>query len=405
MTSKLRALILAPHLDAFDVGESLTRFRLVEELSRLADLTVLALECTKGPPLSTQLPDAEVVTFEEPEWLRRHERMRAMFRPNIFYVARYAEKWLRKSLSEGRTWDVAHQILPAAPRYPTIFRKFDIPYIVGSLGGALPTPDAFSRECGSASWYTRLRALDQVRFRFDPWLRSSYASAELVLGVAPYMNDVLKSVPKKRFEPFLAIGVDSIEPLVERQAVPGSLKLLHVGRAVRTKGLRDVVRAMAYLSEYPGVSLTSIGGGEEIAICKAEAERLGVAERIEFLGKLPRDEIENHYRDSDVFVFPSFRESMGGVLFEAMRWGLPIITVDSGGPGFIVTEETGLKVPLTDPERLPVDIADAVKRTIDDPSLRINLGLAGRQKLLNEQLWNIKAEQMLKVYASVASAD
>lgn len=401
MTARLRAVILAPHLDAHDVGESLTRFRLVEELAKLADLTILALECTKGPPLSEQLPNAEVVTFEEPEWLRRYERMRAMFRPNIFYVARFAEQWLRNSLSKGRTWDVAHQILPAAPRYPTIFRKFDIPYIIGSLGGALPTPKAFAKECSSASWYTRLRGLDQARFRYDPWLRSSYGAAELVLGVAPYMNEVLKAVPKKRFEPFLAIGVDSIEPQVERQVVPDSLKLLHVGRAVRTKGLRDVVRAMGHLKDLSGVTLTSIGGGEEVAICKAEAENLGIADRVQFLGKLPREEIEKHYLESDVFVFPSFRESMGGVLFEAMRWGLPIITVNAGGPGFIVDEETGLKVDLTDPEKMPGDLAAAIRQLLADPLLRGKLGEAGRQKLLTEQLWRIKAQEMLKLYSSV----
>ncbi|CTQ60225.1 glycosyltransferase family 4 protein [Roseibium album] len=401
MTSKLRALILAPHIDAYDVGESLTRFRLLEELSKIADLTILALECTKGPPLSEQLPNAEVVTFEEPEWLRRYERMRAMFRPNIFVVAWFAEKWIRKSLSEGRTWDVAHQILPAAPRYPTIFRKFDIPYILGSLGGALPTPKAFSSECGSASWYTRLRGLDQVRFKYDPYLRSSYARAELVLGVAPYMNDILRAIPKKRFQPFLAIGVDSVETAVERRVVPQTMKMLHVGRAVRTKGLRDVVRAMAYLKEFPDVTLTSIGDGEEIAICKAEAERLGVSERVQFLGKLPREEIEKYYQESDVFVFPSFRESMGGVLFEAMRWGLPVITVSAGGPGFIVDDGTGLRIPVTDPQKMPMDLANAIKELLAEPVLRNKLGAGGRQKLLAEHLWKIKAQEMLKTYKSV----
>ena len=45
-TRPLKVLLVAPHLDAEDVGESLTAFHLVKELSKRADLTVLALECT-----------------------------------------------------------------------------------------------------------------------------------------------------------------------------------------------------------------------------------------------------------------------------------------------------------------------------------------------------------------------
>ena len=106
----------------------------------------------------------------------------------------------------------------------------------------------------------------------------------------------------------------------------GRVVLLHVGRAVRTKGLRDVVRAMARLEDLPGVSLVSAGDGEDLEACRAEAVKLGVASRITFLGKISREEVEGHYAAADVFCFPSFREPMGGVFFEAMAHGLPVIT-------------------------------------------------------------------------------
>src|SRR5699024_8733882 len=56
----LRILIVAPHLDGADVGESFTAYKLVAEMSRHAHLTVLAYECRHGPPLAEQLPLAEV---------------------------------------------------------------------------------------------------------------------------------------------------------------------------------------------------------------------------------------------------------------------------------------------------------------------------------------------------------
>src|SRR5690625_1507529 len=165
-----RALVIAPHLDQADVGESFTACKLVVELSRHAALTVLAFECRYGPPLAQQLPLAEVVTFPEPRWVRRHERVAGMVKPGIPLFNRLARRWIRDALTAGRHFDIAHQILPRAPRYNSPLANFDLPYIFGSVGGALPTPNAFRGEVGSAPWFTRLRALDDFRFRHDPWL-------------------------------------------------------------------------------------------------------------------------------------------------------------------------------------------------------------------------------------------
>src|SRR5690625_2173808 len=159
---RLRALIMAPHLDSADVGETLVAYELGAERSRHADLTVLAFECRKGPPLAEQLPLAETVAFSEPEWIQGDGRLNAMAKPFIFLLNRKVTRWLRAALDAGRQFDVAHQILPAAPRYGSPLAGFDIPFVLGPVGGALPTPPAFREEVGSAPWYTRLRALDAV---------------------------------------------------------------------------------------------------------------------------------------------------------------------------------------------------------------------------------------------------
>ena len=79
------------------------------------------------------------------------------------------------------------------------------------------------------------------------------------------------------------------------------------------------------LPDLPDVTLTQAGDGEELELCKAEAERLGVADRVNFLGRIPRQQVEELYASSDAFLFPSFREPSGSVVFEAMRHGLPVI--------------------------------------------------------------------------------
>ena len=199
-------------------------------------------------------------------------------------------------------------------RYASPLRHFAIPYVVGPLGGGLSTPAPFAAEVGRASLMTRARALDGWRLRHDPWLRAGYARAGLVLGVAPYVAEALAAVPVRRFEVLPERSHQGDAPQVERGFEAGRLELLHVGRAVRTKGLRDMVRAMAHLADLPFVTLTSAGDGEDLAACRAEAERLGVAGRVGFLGQVPRAEVDRLYARADVFAFPSFREPMGGSL-------------------------------------------------------------------------------------------
>ena len=400
---RLKVLIVAPYLDGHDVGEIYTAFRLLEELAAHCDLTILAFECFRGPPLAQQLPAAEVITFPEPGGLFALERVRGMVKPGALALNGRVRRWLTQALAAGRRFDLAHQILPRAPRYPTALRHFDIPYVVGSLGGSLPTPPGFRAEVRTERWFARLRALDGLRLRHDPWLRASYARAALVLGVAPYMRAVLAPVPLRRFEPFLGIGVGDLAPEVARPQVAGRLKLLHVGRAVRTKGLRDVVRALAHLPDLPDVTLTSAGDGEELAICRTEAERLGVAARVRFLGRLERADLEPLYRDADAFVFPSFRESMGGVIYEAQRWGLPVIAARAGGPDWIVDADSGLKVAASDPETMPRELAGAIRTLALDPGRRARMGAAGRARLAREGLWPEKAHLMHALYRQIAA--
>jgi glycosyltransferase involved in cell wall biosynthesis len=397
----MRVLLLAPWIDATDVGEAFVAYKWAAALAQRVELTVLAFQRRGRPDVAGQLPGARVVTWPEPAWLGlaalgRFERLNAMLKPGYPIYARHVRRWLAHREAE---FDIAHQLMPLAARYASPLRHFRLPYLIGPLGGTLETPPAFRAETGSAPLFTRLRRLDRLRFDFDPALRETYRQAAVVLGVAPYIGRALDGIGLRRFEVELELGIDDLPDLPSRRpAGPGGLRLLHVGRAVRTKGLRDVVRAMARLGDLD-LRLTAAGDGEELAPCRAEATALGVAERIDFRGRVPRAEVERLYAESDVFVFPSFREPTGGVLYEAMRWGLPIVTVAHGGPDRIVDEGCGIKIPVTTPARMPEDIALAIRRLAGDPELRLRLGAAARAKLAREAVWPAKADRMVALYA------
>jgi glycosyltransferase involved in cell wall biosynthesis len=76
------------------------------------------------------------------------------------------------------------------------------------------------------------------------------------------------------------------------------------------------------------------------------ARRLNLGDRIEFLGYLNREQVAGELQQSDCLVLPSEVETFGVVLVEAMAAGRPVIATRCGGPEDIVTEATGLLVPV-----------------------------------------------------------
>jgi glycosyltransferase involved in cell wall biosynthesis len=76
---------------------------------------------------------------------------------------------------------------------------------------------------------------------------------------------------------------------------------------------------------------------------------------------LTRQGVRQHIQDSDIFVLPSLAETFGVVVGEAMACGKPVLATRCGGPEFILTDETGVLVPVGD----PVALADAMEKFIN----------------------------------------
>ncbi len=144
----MKVLLIAPNVDGTDVGEAYVAFKWAEALAAKVDLTVLSFERQGCRALADQLPDARVITWPEPAFARRHERLNAMLKPAWPVFALKVTGWLKDAVAKGERFDITHQLLPQAARYASPLRRFDIPFIIGPLGGALETPEGFKAEAG-----------------------------------------------------------------------------------------------------------------------------------------------------------------------------------------------------------------------------------------------------------------
>lgn len=399
MNWRPKVLAVAPYCDGTDVGEAWCAYMWVQELSKSADVTLVTQERPNRKRLKDQLPDVTVISRSEPSWARIHERLNAMAKlsyPGFYF---WAKKQIRQLLDNDTAFDVGHQFSPIALRFPSPLKAFNLPYVIGPLGGSLSTPPEFEKECASAPWYTHFRNFDKWRLALDPILKQSYRGASAVLGVAPYVRDLIGADNIKRFEVMSELGVENLTHTSKNPH--NGLRLLHIGRGVRTKGLRDCIRALALVKDVPGVHLDVAGKGEEMAICKQLAKELSIDSHITFHGQISRAEVDELYRTADIFCFPSFREPSGSVIFEALSFGLPAIVANRGGPGFVIDDSCGFKIDVAEPDMFARQIASAIRTLAMMPELRKRLSHGAYSKISAIGLWPSKVANLLDLYQSI----
>ncbi|MGE3830052.1 MAG: glycosyltransferase family 4 protein [Parvibaculaceae bacterium] len=162
------------------------------------------------------------------------------------------------------------------------------------------------------------------------------------------------------------------------------VEIVTVGRAVEKKGFDILISALALLPASLSWRLTHIGGGERLPALKEQAQRLGLAERIAWLGSSSQKEVLERLRSADLFVLPcriasdGDRDGLPNVLVEAASQRLACIsTAVSGVPELIDDGDTGL---LVTPEN-PQELAAAIERAARDPDLRRRLGSAAEKRV------------------------
>jgi len=165
------------------------------------------------------------------------------------------------------------------------------------------------------------------------------------------------------------------------------------------KGLQILLRAMTKVRG----RLLIAGRGRHRAELEALAHRLGVADRVTFVGEVSETQRRLLLHACDVFVLPSLdrSESFGIAQLEAMACGKPVISSDLPTGVRVVNqhERTGLLVPPGDPDAL----ARALNRLLGDESLRRSLGQAARVRVEREFRPEVMIERTLAVYDEVLS--
>jgi glycosyltransferase involved in cell wall biosynthesis len=177
--------------------------------------------------------------------------------------------------------------------------------------------------------------------------------------------------------------------------------LINVARHEYQKGQRFLLEAVARASaEHPRLVLL-VAGREGHSSSELERLRahLGLGDRVRFLGHT--DDVPDLLAASDLFVFPSIYEGLGGAVIEAMALKLPVIASDNEAIREVV--EPGRSATLVQPGS-PVQLAEAIHDLLVDRSKTLAFGARGREIYLERFTLGRSVERMAKLYQKVAGA-
>jgi phosphoheptose isomerase len=202
-------------------------------------------------------------------------------------------------------------------------------------------------------------------------LVSLYDAVPAKIAIVPCGFDPTELGPIDRRLARLTLGLPTDEPIV-----------LQLGRIVPRKGIDTAIEAFARLvdqHDWSGGRLLIVGGESEtpdpsltpeLGRLMTLARRLGIDDRVSFVGRRGRADLRTYYSAADVFVTTPWYEPFGITPVEAMACGTPVVGADVGGIRFSVMDgETGFLVPPRDPDA----VAERIARIVGDPVLHERL--------------------------------
>ena len=173
--------------------------------------------------------------------------------------------------------------------------------------------------------------------------------------------------------------------------------LLYVGRLAREKNLEVLfeMAAMAFQKD-PSLRLWLVGDGPFREGCAAMVRRLGIGDRVRFVGFIPRPEVDQYYEAADLFVFSSITETQGLVVQEAMAYGVPAVAVAGGGASAGIVEGVNGYTVRND----ATAFAERVVSSLADDMLMAKLS-EGASQFVRMHGTTEMTDKVLEVYAKV----
>jgi glycosyltransferase involved in cell wall biosynthesis/thymidylate kinase len=316
-----------------------------------------------------------------------------------YYLWQFAAFLKARKLHRVIRFDVGHHVTFVNDWLWSFFALMPIPYVWGPIGSHPPCPGELLPH-GKARIQEWIRLSIQRTARLvDPLYWLTVARAAVVI---PGSREVatrfqLHLLASERCVVESGIGIEDV-PAMEADSRRKNNIILYVGRFHYVKCPHIVIEAFSVLARsMPDARLVMIGSGPEEKNLREKVGVLGLGDRVEFPGWKDRADVLKDMENASVFLFPS-AEGAGMVVLEAMACGLPVVCLDFGGPGDMVENGCGIRVPLGTQEAIITGLGEALVTLCSNAELRAEMGGKARRLVQTKHDWRHKREVLSTVY-------
>ena len=343
------------------------------------------------------------VYLDLPDWFLRRTKPSHSFQL-FYYLWQFGAYFVARRLCREVGIDLIHHVTYSKYWAPSFVSLLPVPFVWGPVGGGEMMPRGFVRRYSfSGRLYERLRDWARRIGEHDPFVKLTARRSAVALATTAESAMRMRALGARSVEVYPAIGLTQ-EDLDVFDSVKSSernvVRFLSIGRLLHWKGFDLGIKAFA-VANLADAEFCIIGEGPERKRLQALAAVLGIESQIRFLGERSREETLKVIGESDVLVHPSLHESGGVVCLEAMAARRPVLCLDWGGPGLVVADGAGIRIPVFHSDQVISELAAAMSALAEDPVAREEMGRKARRHVEAKYIWAGKAARYRSIYANM----
>lgn len=340
---------------------------------------------------------------------KHHETLRKIWPPSYywFYRAWHKKAYLyARELDKKEDFDFIHHITISGFREPGYLWKLNKPFIWGPIGGLTDSPWCLLSSLGihGALFLGIRNIINYFQKRWGFRAKAAAKHAHTILTSTTKAVQEIRDFWNRDAILMNEVGLETrhthYEPSKHHPQSP--LRICWAGEHKARKALDILLHALPICKEK--VELHVLSHGPRMQSWKALSHKLGLDDIVTFHGYVPREEAFRIMATSHVFCITSVREDTSTVVFEAFRYGVPIIALDHCGFAAVIDENSGIKIPIHSRKQVINDFAKGIDFLASNEQERLRLS-DGALKRCNQFTWDAKMKVLNRIYGSTQCTD
>jgi glycosyltransferase involved in cell wall biosynthesis len=292
-----------------------------------------------------KIPNLFFIYFDYPKWLLKLIKGKAnAYSYFYFYIWQIGIYFAVKPFIKKIKFDFIHHVTFVSIRIPSFLCFYNVPFIFGPISGGDKIPIQLRKKFPYLLMIKEfIRDINNYFIKISPLINVVFLKSHKIYVTSEQTKKLIPLKFHNKTEQLLAIGSDHFLDKEFNFIEKRKFNICFAGNLIHIKGLSIVLKTI-YKMNLSNIDLTIIGTGNIESELKEKAIKYKINHQIKWLGQINRYDLIQEFKKSNLLLIPALRDSGGLVILEAMSVGVPVATLNIGGPGIIVNNDCGILV-------------------------------------------------------------